>query len=153
MSQKLIIAYREGFNSGGVGEGDTVAPVLSDPVDTTTGSTTGLGTVTTDESNGTLYWVVTQFPNTPSAVQIGAGQDHTGSPADDSGSQVVASTGVLGVEGGFTGLSAGTTYYAHYVQVDAAANTSNVVSGDGFTTSASQAGQPLGLLLAITKAA
>jgi hypothetical protein len=108
-----------------------VGPVLSNPTDTSTGSTTGSGTVDTNTGNGTLYWVVTQSATSPSAAQVQAGQDHTGSTADDSGSQAVSATGTQNVS--FTGLVSGTTYYAHFVQVDEETDESNVSSADGFT--------------------
>lgn len=116
--------------------GDVTAPTLSSPTDASTGSTTGSGSVSTDEGNGTLYWVVTQSATSPSAAQVKAGQDHTGSAADDSGSQAVSGTGVQNVSGGFTGLTASTGYFAHYMHEDAATNQSTVSSADGFTTDA-----------------
>lgn len=113
---------------------DVTAPVLTLPTDTETGATTGSGTVTTDEGNGTLYWVTTQSATAPSVAQVQAGQDHTSTAADDSGNQAVSATGVQNVS--MTGLTASTTYYNHYQHQDAAStpNDSTVVSADGFTT-------------------
>lgn len=116
--------------------GDVTAPTLSSPTDTSTGSSTGSGSVSTDEGNGTLYWVVTTSATSPSAAQVKAGNDHTGSAAVDSGNQAVSGTGVQNVSGGFTGLTESTTYYAHYMHEDAATNQSSVSSADGFTTDA-----------------
>lgn len=114
---------------------DVTPPVLSSPTSAATGATTGSGTVTTDEGNGTLFAVVTTSATTPSATQVRAGQDHTGAAAAfavGSGSgQAVSATGVQNVAA--TGLVDGTTYYWHFLHDDAAANASNLVSSAGFT--------------------
>lgn len=115
---------------------DVTAPTLSSPVDASASDTTGTGSVSTNEGNGTLYFVVSTSASAPSAAQVKAGQMHTGAAAADSGSQAVAGTGVQTITGGFTGLTAATTYYAHYMHEDASANQSSVSSGDGFTTDA-----------------
>lgn len=127
-----MILYNE--NGTEYGGGDSTAPTLSSPVDTKTGTTTGSGSVSTNEGNGTLYWVVSTSATPPSAAQVKAGQMHTGAAAADSGSQAVSGTGVQNISGGFDGLSSATAYTAHYMHEDAATNQSNVVSGDGFTT-------------------
>lgn len=121
------------------GGGDVTAPVLTSPDFVATGSTTGTASVSTDEGNGTLYCVVTTSSTSPSAAQIKAGQDHTGSAAvfaAGSGSgQAVSGAGTQNVS--VTGLTASTTYYAHFVHDDAAANESNVATdATGDTTSA-----------------
>ena len=114
---------------------DVTPPVLSSPTSAATGATTGSGTVTTDEGNGTLFAVVTTSATTPSATQMRAGQDHTGAAAAfavGSGSgQAVSATGVQNVAA--TGLVDGTTYYWHFLHDDAAANASNLVSSSAFT--------------------
>lgn len=117
-------------------DADVTAPILSSPVDTSVSDTTGSGSVMTDEGNGTLYWVLSSSASAPSAAQVKAGQMHTGASAAKSGSQSVSGTGSQSVSGGFTALTASTTYYAHYMHEDAATNQSNVSSGDGFTTAA-----------------
>lgn len=116
------------------GGGDTTAPTLSAPTDTDTGSTTGSGSVDTNEANGTLYWVTTTSATSPSVAQIQAGQDHTGAAAADSGSLTVTATGTQNVT--MTGLTASTGYFNHYQHQDAAGNDSTVSSADGFTTQA-----------------
>jgi lysophospholipase L1-like esterase len=113
---------------------DTTAPILSSATDTKTGSTTGTITVSTDEANGTLYYVLSSSATTPTAAQIIAGNDHTGSPAVKSGSAAVEATGVQTFN--ITGLANSTTYYAHFAQRDAANNSSAPVSGNGMTTDA-----------------
>ncbi|MDP1702588.1 MAG: hypothetical protein Q8L53_16750 [Aestuariivirga sp.] len=130
---------------------DETAPVLSSPVDAADGATAGTGSVSTDEGNGTLYWVVSTSATPPSAAQVKAGQMHTGATAADSGSQAVSGTGVQNITGGFTGLTAETEYFAHYMQEDAEANQSNVASGDGFTTGAASTFSPLDLFASSEK--
>lgn len=115
--------------------GDVTAPTLTSPTGTQTGSTTASGTVSTDEGNGTLDAVVTTSATTPSAAQIQAGQDHTGAAAAATDlNNTVSATGVQNVS--FTGLTAATTYYVHYVHEDAAANVSTAVTSASFTTAA-----------------
>lgn len=109
-----------------VAGGDATAPTLSSATATATGATTADLSVDTDEGNGTLYWVVTTSATGPSAAQVKAGQDHTGVAATDSGSQAVSGTGTQNVSGGATGLTGGTTYYAHYMHEDSSANQSSV---------------------------
>jgi hypothetical protein len=119
----------------GAGGADVTAPVLSSPTDTSAGATTATLAVTTDEGNGTLYWVVTTSSTPPSAAQVKAGQDHASAAAPDSGSQAVSGTGVQNASA--NGLTPSTAYFAHFMHEDAATNQSSVASGDGFTTSAS----------------
>lgn len=121
----LIAAFTEGTP-------DPTPPVLSLPTGTATSSTTAQVGATTDEGNGTLYAVVTSSATQPSIAQIKAGQDHTGAAAAWSGSQAVTSTGAKTFDA--IGLTPATTYYAHFVHTDAAANDSNRVSSAGFST-------------------
>lgn len=111
---------------------DTTAPVLSSPTATVTGSTRATVGATTNESNGTLYGVVTGSATQPSVAQIKAGQDHTGAAAAYASSQSISSTGAKTFSA--TGLTANTTYYAHFVHTDAATNDSNRVTTSSFTT-------------------
>lgn len=101
---------------------DTTAPTLTSPTGTQTGSTTASGTVTTDEANGTLYYLASTN-STETAATVKAAS-----------SQTVTATGSQSVN--FTGLTASTTYYAHYVHRDAAGNDSTVANSASFTTSA-----------------
>lgn len=130
--------HLDNFQAGESG-GDVTAPTLSSPTASETSDTTADLGVDTDEGNGTLYWVVTQSGTAPSTAQVKAGQDHTGSAADDSGSQVVSGTGTQAVSGGATGLVAETTYYAHFMHEDAATNQSTVATSSSFTTEATPA--------------
>lgn len=118
--------------------GDTTAPVLTSATGSQTGSTTGTGGATTDEANGTFYSVASTSSTAPSAAQVKAGQMHTGSAAAAAANTAVSSTGAKSVN--FTGLSPSTTYYAHSMHEDAAANQSNVVTSSSFTTTAGGGG-------------
>jgi hypothetical protein len=100
---------------------DTTAPTLTTPTATATGSANASGTVTTDEANGTLYRLASANATETAATVIAAAL-----------SQAVTATGVQNVS--FSGLTASTTYYAHFVHVDAAANQSAVASSASFTT-------------------
>lgn len=122
--------------SGQITTPDVTAPTLSSPVDAASGSTGATGSVDTNEGNGTLYWVVSTSGTAPSAAQVKAGQDHTGSTAADSGSQAVSGTGTQTLSPAPSGLTASTAYTIHFMHEDAAANQSSVASGDGFTTGA-----------------
>jgi len=113
---------------------DAVAPTLSAAIGTATGQTTADLSVDSDEGNGTLYEVVTQSATGPTKAQVKAGKDHTGAAADDSGSQAVSGTGTQNISGGATGLSAGTTYYVHYMHEDAIGNQSTVATSASFAT-------------------
>lgn len=136
-----------GYGTGGdaapktAGGGDTTAPTLTSPTGTSTGTTTASGTVSTDEGNGTLDAVVTTSATTPSAAQIQAGQDHTGAAAAATDlNNTVSATGSQSVS--FTGLTAATTYYVHYVHEDAAANVSTAVTSASFTTDSADSTAP-----------
>lgn len=107
---------------GLVSSGDVTAPTLTSPTGTQTGSATASGTVSTDEANGTLYYIAsTNATETVGTVKAAS-------------SQSVSATGSQSVS--FTGLTASTTYYAHYVHTDAAANDSTVSNSASFTTAA-----------------
>lgn len=108
---------------------DTTAPVLSSPTATATGATSAALGVASDESNGTLYWYLSTSATPPSAANLEAGAG-----AVQAGSQDVSSTGPQAI--GATGLAGSTTYYAHFLQVDAAGNVSAIVSSASFTTDA-----------------
>jgi hypothetical protein len=120
------------WESGVLAGGDTTAPVLTTAVGTATGSTTATVGATTDEANGTMYVVVTTSATQPSIAQIKASQDHTGATAPYAGSQTITTTGAKTFSA--TGLTASTTYYAHLLHTDAAANDSNRITSSSFTT-------------------
>ena len=105
---------------------DTTAPILTLPTGIATGSTTADGSVVTDEGNGTLFYYTTTIATPPSSTLL-----MTGGGADHHFFSTVTATGLQSVN--ISSLSAGTTYYTHYMQSDAASNESNVVSAS-FTT-------------------
>jgi hypothetical protein len=114
------------------GVADVTAPTLSSPADVAASTTTGTGTVSTNESGGTLYAVVTTSVTPPSVAQVKAGQNNGGTAAAYATNQAVVSSGVQNVS--FTGLTQNTQYYAYYVHTDAAANNSTVSAANGFVT-------------------
>lgn len=113
---------------------DSTPPTLSAAAGAQTGATTANLSVSTNENNGTVYVVVTTSATAPTAAQVRAGQNHSGTAAVFAGSQPVSSTGAKTFSA--VGLSASTTYYAHYHHRDASNNDSTVVSSSSFTTAA-----------------
>lgn len=119
-----------------VTDADEVAPTLSSATGTATSDTEADLSVSTNEGNGTLYWVVTQSATDPTKAQVKLGQNHAGAAADDAGSQAVSGTGVQNITGGATGLTAETEYWAHFMHEDAATNQSDVATSASFETDA-----------------
>ncbi len=113
---------------------DSVAPVLTNPIDNTTGTTTASLTVDTDEGNGTLYTVATTSATPPSKARVKLGQDSAGIAATYAANQAISSTGTKTFSA--TGFTASTAYTAFFMHEDAAANQSNVSAANGFTTNA-----------------
>lgn len=101
---------------------DTTAPTLSSPSGSAVGAYAATGSVSTDEGNGTLYWITTtNTTETATAVKAGS-------------SQPVAGLGVQNISAG--GLSGSTSYRHHFLHRDASGNESTVVSSAAFTTAA-----------------
>ncbi len=119
--------------------GDVVPPVLSAPQAAAAGSSGATASVSTNEAGGTLYAVLSRSPVAPTPAQLRAGQDDSGATADWAGSQPVGAAGVQTLSPAPAGLAAGTTYYAHFLQDDAAGNASAVVGAAGFGTAAAGA--------------
>jgi len=113
---------------------DLTAPVLSSPSAVETGLTTANGLVSTDDSTGTLYWVVTSSGTAPSVAQIQLGQDHLGVAADASGNQSISGLGQQTINA--TGITTGVARYFHFQQQDSATNDSTVVSTTFFILAA-----------------
>ena len=109
-------------NAIGGAPADTTAPTLTSARASATSGTTASGSVTTDEANGTLYWL-TNTSSTATATAVKAGS-----------SQAVTATGAQSTNS--TGLSPGTTYYTHYLHRDTAGNDSAVLSSASFATPA-----------------
>lgn len=119
--------YAVGVGTGGdaaptSNPADTQAPTLTSPTGTATGATSASGTVSTNEGNGTLYWLAsTSATATAAAVKAGS-------------SQAVSATGSQSVT--VSGLTASTAYYMHYLHRDTAGNDSAVSTSASFTTNA-----------------
>jgi len=129
-----------GGSGNGNGNGGTGSvpggggPTLSAATGTTTGATTADLSVSTNGTNGTLYWVVTQSSTAPTRAQVKAGLNHAGAAADDSGSQAVSGNGTQNISGGATGLVGSTVYYAHFMHERANGSQSGVATSSSFTT-------------------
>lgn len=113
--------YEEGIYAEGEAE-DTTPPTLTSPAGAALGAFGAAGSVSTDEANGTLYWVTT-INASESAATVKAGN-----------SQAVAATGLQNVTS--SGLTPETTYRNHFLHRDAAGNDSTVSSSGTFTTPA-----------------
>jgi hypothetical protein len=108
---------------------DSTAPVLTSVSGSATGPTTANGSVTTNEGDGTLFFLFSTSSVATAAVVKAAG------------SQAITSSGTKNVAA--TGLTAAATYYVHFLHRDAAGNDSNVVSSSGFTTPAASASESM----------
>jgi hypothetical protein len=113
------------------GAGDTTAPTLTSPFGLPLGDTSAFQGVTTNEDNGTLYFLLTTSATPPSAAQVKAGQDHTGAAAAYAFGQAVSSTGIKSNTA--TGLTSNTAYYGYLMHEDAVGNQS-AVSASGILT-------------------
>lgn len=102
---------------------DTTAPTLTSPTGAATGTTSGTGTVSTNESTGTLYYLAS-INATETVATIKA----------NGASVAVTTSGTKTVN--FSGLTASTTYYNHYVHRDGSGNDSTASNSAGYTTSA-----------------
>lgn len=127
-----MLPYYGALLTPGVMSADTTAPTLSLPLALPLGDTSGYLGVTTNEANGTLYYVVTTSATPPSAAQVKAGQNDGGTAAVYAGSQAVSATGAQSATA--TGLSSNTAYYAYFMHEDAATNQSSVSASATFTT-------------------
>ena len=115
-------------NSGSItlGTGDLTAPSLSE-LNIELSNDQATLNWSTDEANGTAYWVCTTQVDTPSSTQVISGQDHTGAPAEANGT-VAANTSGAQSSPPLNGLAAGQNYTFHLLQQDASGNISNILS-------------------------
>jgi hypothetical protein len=111
---------------------DTTAPTLSSASGTSTGLYSVNVSVTTNEGNGRLFVVLTRTSTQPTFNCIIRGLDAASAPTADNGSVLVTSTGSKTIS--ISGLSAGTTYYAHFVHEDVNGNISTPLSTASFAT-------------------
>lgn len=103
------------------GGGDTTPPTLTLPTGTQTGQTTADIGVTTNDATGTMYyWATTNPTETAAAI---AANGATFNPTSASGKLWH-----------ITGLTANTTYYAHFIHDDSVGNRSAVANSASFTT-------------------
>lgn len=111
--------------------GDVTAPTLTSPSATATGATAASGSVTTDEGNGTLYFLAsTSSTATATAVKSGSSQS-----VSATGSQSVSVSGLYPLTG----------YYIHFLHRDSSGNDSDVSTSSQITTESAD-----GLLTLIT---
>ncbi len=108
---------------------DTTVPGLSSPSGTQTGETTADLSIATDETQGTVYvGIYAAATAAPSAATLIAGTGFVYAANDATPTNPTTFSA--------TGLTAGTDYKAHFVQVDEQGNTSGVASSATFTTAA-----------------
>lgn len=101
---------------------DALPPVISSLSAVGTGATTATLTVTTDEGNGSIFFLIdANATATEAAILAGL-------------SQSVTATGEQTID--VTALDHNTTYYAHVLHRDAANNVSNILHSAQFTTDA-----------------
>lgn len=101
---------------------DVTAPTLSAATAAPNGAYAATGAVTTNEGNGTLYYLAS------TSVSLTATQVKAGS------TQAISSAGTKGVA--VNSLAAATIYYLHFLHRDAAGNDSAVLRSASFTTAA-----------------
>lgn len=102
--------------------GGATAPTLTTPTASATSPTTSTGSVSTDQADGTLYWLTnTSSTATATAVKAGSSQAVTAT-----GTQTTASSG----------LTTSTTYYTHFLHRNTGGLDSAVVTSASFTTPA-----------------
>lgn len=109
---------------------DIDPPILTSPTATATSSTAASGSISTNEGNGTLYYLAS------------SNSTETGTTVKAGSSQSVSASGVQNVS--VSGLTASTSYYLHYLHRDAAGNDSTVASSAQFTTQAAPEVPPAG---------
>ncbi len=129
-SQGSVAGLKTVYVPGYVTPNNT-APTLSLPTGVATGITTATVGVTTNESAGTLYTVVSTNNTTPTAAQIIAGLDGTAAAGAYAGS-LTPTAGINTFSA--TGLAGATVYYAFFVHHDSGALDSNVIGASSFTT-------------------
>jgi hypothetical protein len=111
---------------------DSTAPTVSSVAGAALTTTTASGSFSTNEGNGTAYYVTTLSATAPTKAQVKSGLDNSGAAASYAGSQAISSTGTKT----FTAstLPQGSTLYHHVMHEDAAANQSTVASSSSFKT-------------------
>jgi len=108
-----------------------VPPTLSGATGTQTGAVSGQGQVTTNQSTGTGYAVVTTSATAPTKAQVKSGLNHLGAPAVWGSSQAISSTGTKTFNA--SGLTTGVAHYFHFMHEDADGIQSEIASSAAFT--------------------
>ncbi len=123
-----LMLLTAGFDGGYIGalepqSGDDTAPVLTSPTATATGPTTATASVTTDDGNGTMYFLAsTNATENAATVKAALSQ-----PVTADGAQSIS----------LSALDPETAYYVHFVQINGASlESASVVSTAAFTTDA-----------------
>ena len=111
---------------------DIAAPQLSQQKAAPISATQANVSVTTDQPDGTLYFVVTTSAAKPSAANVKAGKDFNGVAATWAGNLPISSTGNKVMTA--TGLSVAVSYFAHFMHERLPAEQSTVESSQGFMT-------------------
>jgi hypothetical protein len=115
-------------------------PVLTNATDVALGPTSGtIGVdLTGGDDAGNIFWVTLLTADSePSAAQIEAGFKADGTtPAEDDGSQAVSGDGTQTITTKPTMLDPATGYKTAFVYKNGSGVFSNVIVGDGFTTTA-----------------
>jgi len=123
-SAAQIIAGQD--HTGAMAEASGVQAVTTTGLQTMEASlsgTTATMTLSSDEANGALYWVLSDNPQTPDAGQLIAGLGFDGSTPIASDSQPVTQTDAQPAIV-VSGLTPDTTYYFHVMHRDAVGNDS-----------------------------
>lgn len=111
-----------------IGAADETAPTLSSLQIASPTASGGNLTVSTDEGNGAIYYVVVADGEVPTAANVIAGETEGGGAPAASGNVSVSATGTQTL-GNITALDDGVTYDLYAVHVDAADNESSLASG------------------------
>ena len=111
---------------------DYTYPALTSPGVSSIGQTFANGIVTSASAAGRLYWTVDVTATAPTETQIKAGQTATGAPATRSGSAPVTRKGVQTII--IQELTAGASYYVHFLHDDGFGESTDVVTSALFST-------------------
>jgi hypothetical protein len=112
-----------------------LAPALANGVAYSYGSTTAILSIDTDDPTGTLYGILSASSTEPTAAQIRAGQNNTGTAAEGFSSRAMTSIGKKALW--LSGLPAGATLYPYWTQRDEN-NLDTVFSGSPITLDATE---------------
>lgn len=125
-AQTVLVDYFAVGTGGDAAPGPSIG--LTSHTVTSIAATTATIGITSDATDGTLYWYISESATPPSEADLKAGTGASGGAYGSIGSPVVgANTAAV------TGLSANTTYYRHWFQ-EATAYKSSISTSTSFTT-------------------